>query len=525
MKTYAQIAQNLSKKESKYKNKMKKAPTTAHGNSARLMLDRIAKAKQRLIEDNRAHSDIVSPPQSVPSFALGGDPPSSLPAVTRVSEEELLNRRLQFINDAKNNVIRVPESELRTNRSQFISDARNNVTHVPQSELYNSRAQFIQDARNNVTYAPESDLRSSREQFIQDAKNNVTRVPESELVAGREKFIRDAKREAVIVPRSDLYDSRSKFIADARNTVTRVPQSELYASRDAFLREAKGASAAPAARTPSVRKSPAVRRPQVTALDSPSLRYDTDKDYYNSDISADTSGLSSYVPTVPTDTNRAGFLSRLFGGGKNSKPGTGSKGGSLLDTGMDALGAIAPFIDNAAFSKYKKNVKGDSTPELYSSPRMETAYDISPQVAAAMRAQRSLYSNLDNSNTNRGTSNANKVAGYTQGVRTMGELLSQKSNMEQQLRNQASQVRTETNNKNVNVRNQHAQNNVDFQNQRAYMDYLQAQNISEDLGDINAQRLAKQEQENALRILAPYYNMNGMLQKYAAQYAQYLNAQ
>ena len=193
----------------------------------------------------------------------------------------------------------------------------------------------------------------------------------------------------------------------------------------------------------------------------------------------------------------------------------GKENGGLL--GM--AGKAAPFMDNLAMKKYINQVKGDSMPEMNTSPMLNTRFNINPQLAEAKRSARVFDKSMDGSATNRSTARNAKIAGQSQRLNALNKLFGRKENVETQLKNNAAQVYNATNNSNTALRNQHAQNNVDFNNQKEYMKYANILNMSEDVGNINSQRIEQQNQQNMLDVLRPYFNRFGIMDKVTPQYS------
>lgn len=193
------------------------------------------------------------------------------------------------------------------------------------------------------------------------------------------------------------------------------------------------------------------------------------------------------------------------------------KGMDMKGTGdklMDVVGMAAPFMDNVAMKKYMDSVKGDVAPEMMSKPYLNTEYNINPQLADARRGQLALSRSLDNSNTSRGVANNNKIGAYAKRIDQVGKLHGVKNNQENRLKNYAAQVHANVDNTNRGLRNDFRQSNVDFDNQKAYMKYANKVNMSEDIAQINEQRLEKRKQEEQLKILAPYLDRYGMFSKH-----------
>jgi len=221
--------------------------------------------------------------------------------------------------------------------------------------------------------------------------------------------------------------------------------------------------------------------------------------------------LKSTMGNLNNNEQDGGLLNKLKGL-LNKQNG---EGGGLL--GM--AGKAAPFMDNLAMKKYINQVKGDSMPEMNTSPMLNTRFNINPQLAEAKRSARVFDKSMDGSATNRSTARNAKIAGQSQRLNALNKLFGRKENVETQLKNNAAQVYNATNNSNTALRNQHAQNNVDFNNQKEYMKYANILNMSEDVGNINSQRIEQQNQQNMLDVLRPYFNRFGIMDKVTPQYS------
>lgn len=211
--------------------------------------------------------------------------------------------------------------------------------------------------------------------------------------------------------------------------------------------------------------------------------------------------------TLKAGTPKASFMDKLK-----------TIGSQAPDAIMDTASTVAPFMDNFAFSKYMNSVKSNPTPDLYSAPAMDTTVDVNPELAQAAQGQRTLNRSLDRSNTSRGVANNNKIAGFSKRMGNTGRVLAGKRNQEAQLKNRASMISNNVNNKNTDVVNRLRQSNTDFLNEKAYNKYLNTLNVSEDIGEINTQRLNRRAQEQSLDVLKPLYNRFGLLEKYFPQF-------
>lgn len=218
-------------------------------------------------------------------------------------------------------------------------------------------------------------------------------------------------------------------------------------------------------------------------------------------------GPAEGISTVPLKAKAPGFLDRLLG---NSD--------QIIDGVVGGAGAVAPFIDNLAFSKYLKSVVADPTPNLYNAPAINTDVDVNPELADAKRGQRILNRSLDRSNTSRGAANNAKIAGFVNRMNNTGRVRAQERNQENRLKNRASMIEANINNRNTDIANDFKQRNTDFINQRNYNKYLNTLNLSEDIGNINTQRLNRRFQEDTLDVLRPLYNRFGLLDKYFSNY-------
>lgn len=218
-------------------------------------------------------------------------------------------------------------------------------------------------------------------------------------------------------------------------------------------------------------------------------------------------GPAEGISTVPLKAKAPGFLTRLLGNKDQ-----------IIDGVVGGAGVVAPFLDNLAFSKYLKSVVSDPAPNLYKAPAINTDVDVNPELADAKRAQRMLNRSLDRSNTSRGAANNAKIMGFAQRMANTGKVRAQERNMENRLKNRSSMLAANTDNRNTNLVNDFKQRNTDFVNQRAYNKYLNTLNISEDIGDINTQRLNRRFQEDTLDVLRPLYDRFGLLTKYFPTY-------
>lgn len=101
-KTFAQIAEKLSKKESKYQKMLEDSSTDAQKNAARLMLNRVLKAKEDLMDENRAAAEEAA--IHTPSFKSGGQVPKYLPGgpVSPVPDPGIFKRPWKY-NDTLGN--------------------------------------------------------------------------------------------------------------------------------------------------------------------------------------------------------------------------------------------------------------------------------------------------------------------------------------------------------------------------------------------------------------------------------------
>lgn len=530
-KTFAQIAEALAKKEAQYQKMMEEATDDRGRKSAELMLQRVNESKQQLMADNQMMADEKEAKQmakggKVPSYKWGSyvDPTDPDPRYKGGVGNDWWNKLKpgelssfdQYYNWARGN------EEAAVNAYKGYKD-----WGMDKVKAYYDWAQgnqqgiidhFSGDGSEPSQGPPGFNVGNARVQMPQfdfdfnlgmlgATENNAQKYSIPEQIA-RNKAMRSGKAPSNMAM-NGLHNTAQGPIPLAPTAYTGpgAPAS----TPEVAAEQAKQVSGNGSGKGGGKGASKSVLSPGDIA------------NYAKLAGTTNTPGLTgvwqdlSNLMKTPDQIKSPDVSLKNYVGGKQSAAENTSKAQKALNSlnfnnGMSEAknkimgmaGLAAPFMDNIAMKKYMDSVKPDAVPDMMTAPTMQTNYDINPQLQEARTGQRLLNRSLDQSNTNRGVANANKVAGFSNRLRETGKLHSAKANVENQLKNQDARVRSGIANQNTGIRNQYAQSMTDFNNQKAFMKYSNKVNMGEDIMNINEQRLEQERQKQMLAIMKPY---------------------
>lgn len=171
------------------------------------------------------------------------------------------------------------------------------------------------------------------------------------------------------------------------------------------------------------------------------------------------------------------------------------------------------YVDNAVNAYLTKNTPKIPNQAFTSPARLKTEVNITPQLTSMNNDFNSLSKNLDRSTTGLGTSLSNKQAAFSSLIKGKNALLSEKVNMETNLKNQSAlnnqSVETQNNAIDYNNKFKQAERKGDIQSRIS----KNAANFSDDK---RFAKIDKQEAENdkmSARLYAEAMNSNGIVKR------------
>lgn len=173
----------------------------------------------------------------------------------------------------------------------------------------------------------------------------------------------------------------------------------------------------------------------------------------------------------------------------NYKPYAGTFGDKLsgaMPGVMRSAGILGTFLDNFANRRAINRMEGPATPVYTPGVKLDTTYDINPQLSAARDGETVLNRSIDNSMTSAGSATASKIGAFAQRLRNTGELYGQKTNAESQMRNHETMINANINANNIALGNVHRQAKVDFKNAKTQAIAANSANYGQDLMDISS---------------------------------------
>lgn len=188
---------------------------------------------------------------------------------------------------------------------------------------------------------------------------------------------------------------------------------------------------------------------------------------------------------------------------------------------IKAAGMLGTFLDNFANRRAINNMQAPAAPTYTPGMKLNTTYDISPQLNAAREAETVLNRGIDNTTASSSTATAGKIGAFAERLRNTGQLYSQKQNVEGQLRNQETMMNADINMRNTATGNAYRQSMVDFNNAKRQAIAANTSNLGQDFMDI-----ASDYQRNVLgpkaqlEVLKPLLNKYGMMDKYYMAWAE-----
>ena len=199
---------------------------------------------------------------------------------------------------------------------------------------------------------------------------------------------------------------------------------------------------------------------------------------------------STITPDAPVTEEKTGFDWKNLGGDNN---------GQYIDNVVNAyLTKNTPQIPNQAFT---------------SPARLKTEVNITPQLTSMNNDFRALSKNLDRSTTGSGTALSNKQAGFSSLLKGKNALMSEKFNMETNLKNSAA----------LNVQNTETQNNaIDYNNKfkqaerKGDIQNRISKNAANYADDKRFAKVDKQQADNdkiSARLYAEAMNSNGVVKR------------
>lgn len=182
---------------------------------------------------------------------------------------------------------------------------------------------------------------------------------------------------------------------------------------------------------------------------------------------------------------------------------------------MQTAGILGSFVDNIANRRAINKMQGPAAPTYTPGVKLNTTYNINPQLAEAREAEVAVNRGIDNSMTSAGSATASKIGAFTNRLRETGRLYAAKENAENQMRNHETLVNSQINAGNVAMGNRYRQDVVDFNNMKTNAIAGNSSDFGQDLMNISSayqQSVVGPKQQ--LEMLYPYMNKYGMMDKY-----------
>lgn len=501
--TFAQIAEALAKRENKYLNMLNSSTTKEARNTAQRMLDRVRQRKEGLVMENRAMTEPPAGAEAVPQFGGGTEVPqyrSLLAKMLGIEAEPGYNQRTRSIGNwfMRNSSPAVTWDDVPTQPEAPISiKSTKSSTPATKSAMITAKLTSAQKPATKVIASKEavSAGQKSEPAYGIGLTSTPYRIFESTYtepkgIESGNIFLSTPERELLWngeLPVKPKGSGSGVVATSASNPAASVTMPTYYPN---IIRESMN-------RIPGMAGNP-------QGFDT---RYLTGKapDDPNAGLEGLTIGLQEPSAFTPVDAVA-------------SNPTFGDKLGKAMPGIMQTAGIMGNFLDNFANRRMINKLQGPATPVYTPGVKLNTNYDINPQLRDAREAEVAVGRGIDNTTTSSGGASAAKIAAFTQRLRNTGQLYSQKANAETQMRNHESMLNWQNTARNTAVGNDYNQRTIDFNNAKQGMIAGNTANFGQDLVNINSAYQRRQDERASLDAMLPYLNKYDMFRKYFPQY-------
>lgn len=513
--TFATIGAKLASAEKKYTKQLENSKTVASANSAKLMLKRINERKNMLIADNDQLA--VQGNASVPMFGGGG---SNNPGIingydiTRYATDPLHEAKIQSIYKKLRGIttpeqldayIRkiAPNSPLKAEDIYRIAvESRvdpNLITAIMQND-----STFGTKGKGARTFNPGNvgNDDTGREVNYGSWYNGIKAV--ADWLGKNRSVIKNAQDPFRVVPAEDVQPLYAPSVTLQQNTEAgRIGRN--IANRTIFE---DGTSMKP---IPENINSGKAGTKTINELKSGSLKS-------VADFLASRNEAPGKLETDKLKDLTVNMGARASEDTKALLAEKGARRENVVTGAMGAMGTMGTFLDNIANKRMLNNLEAPAKPVLQNGIKLNTNYNIEPQVGELKSQAYAMNRGIDNTLSSRGTATAAKLAGFSSVLRGISELRAQKANAETQMRNTETMANAEINARNSAVDHNYRQAVTDFNNGKIQAGAANFANLGQDLMDINNDYinnvvLPKKQME----IMMPFLNRYGVVdRKYGA---------
>lgn len=195
-----------------------------------------------------------------------------------------------------------------------------------------------------------------------------------------------------------------------------------------------------------------------------------------------------------------------------------AEGGSILG----AISDVAPYLDNAVNAIITARSPRIPAPVLTEAPKLDTTYNVQPQLAAIDRTASARDTQLGRVTRNSATLRSNLIAGDVNDIYARNQVLGQKENIETQLRNQQAQLSYQNELGNVNALNDFRYKNFQRTDDIHNRISANAANLVEDIRFQQRERNQEKLDKQRMALTAMQYMQSGVLDR--SGYAMVLQA-
>lgn len=205
-----------------------------------------------------------------------------------------------------------------------------------------------------------------------------------------------------------------------------------------------------------------------------------------------------------------------------SKPGKiMADGGDINDQILEGIGNVAPYIDNITNAIITAKTPRIPVPTTLDAPRLQTQFNINPQLAAIERNAAARDQQLTNVSRNSSALRSSLIAGDVNDIYARNQLYGQKANVETDLKNKQAMLGYESNLRNAAMMDQYRMLNVQRQDDIHNRISANAANLTEDLQMQNRDRKLNERDRQELALTAMKYHNTGVLDR--TQYQEVMN--